>query len=105
MKDDKTKQQCPTKNKEDNRLPYKMLFPQLNRKLNTWLLACGVTLISGVAGAQDYKWANGMGSTGIDEGHSIAVDASGNVYSTGYFNGTVDFDPGPGTANLTSTGS
>ena len=32
------------------------------------------------------------------------MDASGNVYTTGYFTGTADFDPGSGTANLTSAG-
>ena len=36
---------------------------------------------------------------------SIAVDGSGNVYTTGYFQNTADFDPGNGTANLTSAGS
>src|SRR5690606_3486199 len=35
---------------------------------------------------------------------SIAVDPSGNVYTTGYFTGTVDFNPGAGTENLTSSG-
>ncbi|MDP6159742.1 MAG: SBBP repeat-containing protein, partial [Acidimicrobiales bacterium] len=40
-----------------------------------------------------------------DAVYSVAVDSSGNVYTTGYFNDTVDFDPGPGTANLTSNGS
>jgi hypothetical protein len=54
--------------------------------------------------AQDYVWAKRMGSTDSDAGRDIAVDASGNVYTTGLFGGTVDFDPGAGTFNLTSAG-
>ncbi|MEO6328363.1 MAG: SBBP repeat-containing protein, partial [Ginsengibacter sp.] len=34
---------------------------------------------------------------------SLCVDTKGNVYSTGYFNGTADFDPGADAYNLTST--
>ncbi|HLG36293.1 MAG TPA: T9SS type A sorting domain-containing protein [Bacteroidia bacterium] len=52
--------------------------------------------------APNWLWAKGMGGTGDDTGWSIAVDASCNVYTTGYFVGTVDFDPGAGVFNLTS---
>lgn len=45
-----------------------------------------------------------MGGTSIDHGTSVTVDAAGNVYTTGYFNGTVDFDPGIGTYTLTCSG-
>jgi len=50
-------------------------------------------------------WVKSIGSAGSEESYSIAVDASGNVYTTGYFSGTADFDPGPGVVNLTSAGS
>ncbi len=54
--------------------------------------------------AQTFQWANRTGNTAKDEGISVATDASGNSYSTGSFSGTVDFDPGAGTVNLTSVG-
>ena len=50
-------------------------------------------------------WARQFGGTGIDAGFSVAVDGSGNVYLTGHFSDTVDFDPGGGTLNLTSAGN
>ena len=53
----------------------------------------------------NFIWATSMGSTGADDGQSITTDASGNIYTTGRFNNTVDFDPGAGTFNLTSNGS
>jgi len=63
--------------------------------------------ISKLDASGNYVWAKGMGSSGItnnDEGRGIAVDGSGNVYTTGNFYGTVDFDPNGGTYNLTSNG-
>lgn len=44
-----------------------------------------------------------MGGSRFDFGQSIAVDSAGNVYTTGYFFNTVDFDPGAGTFNLTAS--
>ncbi len=51
----------------------------------------------------NFLWAKQMGGTGNDQGLSIAVDANGNVYTTGIFRGTTDFDPGAGVYNLTAT--
>jgi len=45
-----------------------------------------------------------MGGTDHDEGQSVAIDGSDNVYITGYFRGTADFDPGAGTDNHTAAG-
>ncbi len=60
--------------------------------------------ISKINAAGQLVWAKRLGGTGGDYGYAIAVDASGNVYVTGYFWGTADFDPGPGTQHLTVAG-
>ncbi|MBX3054382.1 MAG: SBBP repeat-containing protein [Caldilineaceae bacterium] len=52
----------------------------------------------------DFIWALQMGGTQLDVGESIALDTSGNVYITGYFQGTSDYDPGPNEYRLTAKG-
>ena len=61
--------------------------------------------ISKLDSAGSYVWAKGMGGTGADVGYSLALHPTGNVYSTGSFAGTADFDPYAPVVNLTSAGS
>ena len=61
--------------------------------------------VSKLGGNGDFAWAKSMGGMNSDEGHSIAIDSSDNIFITGDFTGIVDFDPGAGTANLTSAGN
>jgi hypothetical protein len=65
----------------------------------------GDVFISKMSTSGNYVWAKRIGGTDDDSGNAIAVDSSGNVYTTGQFEGVVDFDPGAGTTNLTSAGS
>lgn len=49
----------------------------------------------------DFIWAKAFNGKGLlDQGKSIYVDSAENVYTTGMFSDTVDFDPGSGTYNL-----
>ncbi len=54
--------------------------------------------------SQSLIWAKTMGANATEAGQSIVVDQAGNVYTTGYFQDTVDFDPGTGVYNLISQG-
>lgn len=49
-------------------------------------------------------WAKSIGGPSSDVAYSIGLDELDNVYSTGFYWATVDFDPGPATFNLVSDG-
>jgi uncharacterized protein (TIGR02145 family)/gliding motility-associated-like protein len=51
----------------------------------------------------NYLWGKSWGSVGFDQCNGIALDNLDNIYTTGSFQGTTDFDPGPTNAALTAT--
>lgn len=56
-------------------------------------------------GQVNYQWVKGIGSLASDIGKDVSVDGAGNVYVTGQFGGTADFNPfGSGVSNLNKTG-
>ncbi|MEO5946210.1 MAG: MopE-related protein, partial [Chitinophagaceae bacterium] len=67
--------------------------------------------VSKLDASGNFIWAKQMGAPLNDPGansiisQSIALDAAGNAYTTGYFYGIADFDPGPGIYNLTAPGN
>lgn len=63
------------------------------------LITIGNTSVS----AQNFVWAKNAGATNNSDvvPNSMAVDASGNVYTTGFISGICDFDPSANTFNLT----
>ena len=49
-----------------------------------------------------YRWGHTFGGNAFDSGHGIATDVVGDVYVTGTFRETVDFDPGDGVDRYTA---
>lgn len=60
----------------------------------------GNNFIAKLNASSNFSWAKQLKANIL----SIAADNAGNVYTTGGFGGTVDFDPGTGVFNLTSMG-
>ncbi|MGY8771183.1 MAG: SBBP repeat-containing protein [Pirellulales bacterium] len=64
----------------------------------------GVTYVASLDSNGIFRWAESLGGTDEAVASDLAVDR-GNIYTTGYFSETADFDPGPGDTNHTAGGS
>lgn len=70
--------------------PSLFIFSLALSGLNTW--------------AQSFAWATPFSGLTTKLAEDITVDAAGNVYTVGGFEGLVDFDPGPGVFSYNSGG-
>ena len=76
-----------------------------NKKIISTLLFLFTLLFPLIGKSQDFIWAsstNYQSGYGYNSIRSIVVDSKGNIYSTGSFGGTVDFDPSNNNFNLTA---
>lgn len=65
------------------------------------LLATSSTLLAQTT--PTLNWAESLGSASEESGVTLITDSNGDIIVSGTFNGTLDFDPGPGTAVRTAT--
>jgi hypothetical protein len=72
--------------------------------ITTLLVTVLTVVLAAPASAQNpaYSFAVGIGGSSSDEPNAIAIDGNNNLFVTGAFQGTVDFDPGAGTSTLTA---
>ncbi|MEO7962262.1 MAG: SBBP repeat-containing protein [Ginsengibacter sp.] len=77
------------------------------KKISFILFLTSLAVLPVRAQKVNFEWAIQAGGSNLVDarGLSTITDASGNVYTTGFFTGQVDFDPGPGIYNLTSSDS
>ena len=61
-----------------------------------------LSFFSTIAQGPDFEWVKDIKDS---RGFSLATDESENIYVTGIFSGTIDFDPGGDTFNLTAQGN
>jgi hypothetical protein len=64
----------------------------------------GDVFVASYDSSGNFRWVIKAGGSDNDVGHAVAVDQSGDVYLTGYFYGTAEFDPAGSGSPLTSTG-
>ncbi len=83
---------------------YKLLISvedNLNSESDPWIDLTAYKIVT-IQVQEDQGWARTWGGSNWDRGNAVVMDSWGNAYIAGIFQGTVDFDPGPGTTELTS---
>lgn len=77
----------------------------MKHKILSLLLCCFAHFAQ--AQAPVYNWTNNYSGSVVGADYTtvgdVATDATGNIYTVGYFYGNVDFDPGPATRKLSAT--
>lgn len=63
----------------------------------------GDSFVSKYTSSGNFEWVHTVSGTGNDLGQGMKVDLQGNVYATGFFTGTADFDNGSGVSSYTTT--
>jgi uncharacterized repeat protein (TIGR01451 family) len=74
------------------------------RKLRLFFLLFSSLFLSIQLYSQSLASAGQFNGVSFKLVEGMAVDGTGNIYTVGGFESTVDFDPGPGTMNLTAPG-
>ncbi len=70
---------------------------------NFILLSLGL-LMYGFGFSQNLEWAKSFSGNGHSQGRAVQTDDAGNIYMTGWFEETTDFDPGHGEVLRTAIG-
>lgn len=83
----------------------KKLYTKMSLALMSLLVIFGAQYLH--AQQIDYEWGFATGPSGIssETATGICFDIDGNMYVTGTFQGTVDFDPSPSSVTMTSVGN
>src|SRR5258706_1773059 len=71
-------------------------------------ISCLIVILMPVAWtvrAQTNVWVKAVASWDVAYTAKSAIDANGNIYTTGTFDSSVDFDPGAGTNSISAGGS
>ena len=90
--------------KKNGEVPLKAGSPKLYFGLILFTLLISVCELTN-AQSPSYQWAKAIGGNSYDIGNAMAIDQeTGDVYTTGVFSASVDFDPGREIFSLTSEG-